>query len=249
MNLVTFIVPDRSELGLLKDRLLDHEGVSVLHWGEELDFASKQIVLDLTFDFFDQEVTPAYLYRRFADLQGSLESLRHSKSQICLIKNYPFSTDFSSLLKVEKILSQYIHLLIEYNSARLILIPNIIDRALFDHISHPAINIIHAAHKGKNYRSRVKDSSRVNLIYSEDLLRQLTTCLRSEESSNRIIEGLEVTLSKVSEAAQLIAGRSPIAFDSGHFVQYHYPNVSGTVQNDVHYELENMIMELMTSLF
>lgn len=243
------ISPDYTEISTLSKQIETVEGIRLIKSDDELEYAPRIILLDFTFDFFRKKVNPTYLYGLFAELQTVLQSIRLMETKIYVMKNYPFSTSFRHLLMVEKIISQFIHLLIEYYDARLILLPDLISRYSFNDVEHPALKIIDAVRMGKGARLPVTESSRVCILYAPDFLHVLMENLDNGVDSHLVIEGNEMTLKHVQIGAQEVAGIAPIQYDSNHFIQYHYPNVTGVAVSHINYGIENIMIDLMNRLF
>ncbi len=245
----TIISSGDTEIGSIRDKFEALKDFEFIGLNEIPENYGKKILVDFTFDIFNKDLRPEFLFRVFSDLQKHFDALRFTGTPFNFIINYPFGTNQKNYLYFQRIIDRYLELLGEFYNVKQVLIPNIISRFCFTKIQSPVIHIINSARMGKSLKVNLTENSRVTLIYGIDLVTSLLTALDHIGNHNVIIEGIDLCLKDIDEIARRIAGEAPIQFDKERFIKYNYPGTQGSTVNNINYEFENMMIDLVNNLF
>ncbi len=243
------ITPELSEFWAIKNQLDLLPDFRLLEIGEKLEERVDHVLLDLSLDLFNLSVTPGYLYSIFARLQVTLASVRLKNIPLSILKSYPFSTDVESLSLGQQIIDQFINVLMDFYAAHVILMPTIISRYSLKRLYNPVLDIIQSVRMGRSSTVKMDALSRFVIIYGQDLLALLLDNFSQFKDRNIVIEGVELSLKNIYDVAQEVAGEAPIRFDRSHQISYHVPNLNALTINQVNYEFENMMIDLVDRLF
>ncbi len=250
----TFIIPDFSDLRCVRDQLLTVPDFSVLSARDSMARLTKLVYLDLTFDLFQKQVSPAFLYSAFRDNEEHLNRIGREDVRLIVLRGYPFRATPPELLIKQKILDQYAALLSEFHGAALVYVPTVISRNTLSASQNPPGRLIQAirsasADTGIAYRK----SSRFFLIYDRDLLSFLAHHDGGMSGAGKTalcLEGVETTLEEISSGAERVTGR-PVdgGRDGTAVVQYELPEGLVQMVPAVRYALEDMLVDITSYLF
>lgn len=247
------VVPSFTEIGAMKDRLLSLNPIQVLGLHEVGDWNIKEVrhlFVDLSFDFFDPRVEPPFLWHVFADYYRIIQDAEQKGIDITLIRNYPFSTNSRNWNLKQRLVEQFIRFSAEFYGAYEVFVPDLISRGGLKKLKHPLFELIESVRMGKVHRSRVTENSRFFILYDLDFMESLLSHLELGIHEPLVIEGNELSMKQINEAVQVAIGSSPVSFHHTNFLKGHYPDViCGKTLNEVHYEFENILIDLVSSLF
>jgi hypothetical protein len=250
MDSAIILTPRHTELFAIEDKfrmtgILDMIPVDY----ENLEIKTKNLFLDLTFDFFDKEITPYFLYTLFAKLQKITEQISPNITNFYVIKHYTYSTNIDRLIFIQRIIDQFVEILTDFAEARLILSPCIISRYCMNRVSNPASCLINTIRMNKSARIKISENSRFSIIYGLDLVSILMDIVKDGFSKPLVIEGIDMSLKEISDTAQRVAGDCHISFDKTNFFNFHFPDINAHFINRINYEFENIMIDLVSNLF
>lgn len=243
------VIPEFSGFWAIQNNLEMLPDFHIVEAGAKLEERVQHMLLDLSLDLFNLSVTPGYLYSLFAHLQITLASIRLKNIGVSVIQSYPCSTDMEHIIIAQEIINQFINILTDHFGCHLILVPTIVSRYSLKRSYSPVMDIIQAVRMGRSTTLRVDGLSRFVLIYDQDILCSLLEQVESLKTGHAVVEGREYSLQHVYQMAQEVAGESPVRFDRSHQVQYQVPNLNARIINQVNYEFENMMMDMIDRLF
>ncbi len=249
MESLAIIAPELSDFWAIRSNLEMLPDFVFLEAGDKLEDRVGHVILDLSLDLFNLSVTPGYLYNLFAHLQITLASIRLKNIGISVIQSYPCTTDLEHIILAQEIINQFINILVDFFACHIILMPSIVSRYSLKKSYSPVIDIIQAVRMGRSTTVRVDALSRFVLIYDLDVLTALVQYQETMKKGHIVIEGMELSLQNIYDIAQEVAGESPVRFDRSHQIQFHVPNMNAHVINQVNYEFENMMVDMIDRLF
>ncbi len=244
----TLILPENTDLYAIKEKLEMLRDFTIIPSGIMPQKNTTNIFLDLTFDLYNKIVTPSYLYKFFSESESILNSLISENNMLILLKCYPFRTNIKQYQHKQKLIDNFIEILVEFYKAKILTVPTIVSRHCFQLINNPPILIINALRLEKSENIKIKKSSRFFLLYERDFLEVLMNP-GDKLSKNMILEGVELSLDEIYSRTQKVTGESPISFDTINFVNYEYPQNAMDSFKAVNYDLEDMIMDITSFLF
>ena len=249
MQPIMIITPELTDFWAMKNQIDLLSDISLVTLGEPIESPSSLILFDFTFDIFNLSINPSFLYNLFNRFLQNLATVRLKGLPFSIIKHYPFSSNIPAFTLVQKIIDQFLEILMEFYNAHLILIPHVISRYSLKRLYNPVIDIIQALRMGHSIRIRVSSASRYSIIYSHDLLNSLLTHRDQINEHHITIEGNELSLQDIFLIGKEIAREAPVHFDRENFIHYHYPNTSTLTVNQVEYEFANIMIDLVNRLF
>ncbi len=244
----TLIMPDFTEIRAIKEKIEMLKELSIIPAGEKIQKITKRIYLDMTFDLFNKNITPSFLYQFFSDMEPVVNLLNMESTALICMKNYPFRTNLKHLLQKQKILDFYINILTEFFSANILYIPTIISRNSFQITNNPPIRIINALRLDNTEYIHIRKNSRFVIIYDRDLI-DIFMRPAEEMKKNLILEGIEISLEDICNQTRDFTGDSPVSFDQTNFINYEYPETTTDSINMINYDFKNMIMDITSFLF
>jgi len=249
MQPMIIITPELTDFWAMKNQIDLLSDIKLITLDESIESPYSHILFDFTFDIFNLSVNPSFLYALFNRFLQNLATVRLKALPFSVIKHYPFSSSIPSFMLVQKIIDQFLEILMEFYNAHLILVPHVISRYSLKRLYNPVIDIIQSLRMGHSVRVRVSGASRYSVIYSHDLLNSLLTHRNQINERHITIEGNELSLQDIFQIGESVAGEAPIHFDRENFIHYHYPNIASLTINQVEYEFANIMIDLVNKLF
>lgn len=244
----TLILPGQTELKALQDNLTLLKDFTVVPFGEKLHKITRTVYFDLTFDIYQKSLTPSLLYSMFSESEQTVGQIALENVQIVALKSYPFRSNRIDLLVKQKLIDSYASVLAEFHRAKIVTVPMVISRHALTAVQNPPAGIIQSIRQGSAETSKFKKNSRFIVIYDRDLLGFFMNP-EGPPAGNTVIDGHELTLEEIATRTMNVAGQAPVQFDSSNLIQYEYPQETAGRFQSVHYEFEDMIMDITSNLF
>lgn len=241
--------PARTELRAMRDQLEATGAFHLVDTDDRPERSGRRLFIDLTFDFFHPEVTVPFLYHNLARLYNFLELADLDHTECVILRGLPFQTSQRELFMRQRVVDHGIELIREFYQAQAVYLPVLIARGSFTEVRNPAVSVINAVRKDLSERLRYREDSRFILLYGMDLLKALISLPEARLTRGLVVEGVENTLGEVYHSAARVAGQTPVTFDMKDFIRYSYPDAYSETIRTVAYTFDDMMVDLISSLF